>query len=143
MKISIASDHAGFNLKESIKDYLQNKYVAPIEVVDLGTHSTESVDYPIYGKACAEAVSNGSAELGIVVCGSGIGISIAANKVAGIRCALCVTEQMARMAKRHNNANMISLGANSVDEELAFKIVTAWLEEEFEGGRHERRVNML
>ncbi len=143
MKIAIASDHAGYNLKETIKEHFKDKYSTEVEVIDLGTESKESVDYPVYGKLCAEAVASGDSNLGIVICGTGIGISIAANKIPGIRCALCVNEQMARMAKRHNNANMISLGANIVDENLAISMINIWIEEEYEGGRHDRRLNML
>lgn len=140
MNIAIASDHGGFKLKEQIIDHLIKR---GISVMNLGTDSEESVDYPIYGKACAEAVASGAAELGIVVCGSGIGISIAANKVDKIRCGLCTSVEMAHLAKQHNNANMIALGGRITEPELAFKIVDEWLDTEFEGGRHKRRVDML
>ena len=106
MKIAIASDHGGYQLKEEIKKYLEGRN---IEVVDLGTNSEESVDYPIYGKACGEAVMSGKADRGIVCCGTGIGISIAANKVKGIRCALCTDVHMAEMSRRHNDSNVLSL----------------------------------
>ena len=114
-----------------------------IQIVDLGTDSEESVDYPDFGKACAEAVASGKADLGIVCCGTGIGISIAANKVKGVRCALCTSVEMAELTKRHNNANMLALGGRTTSPELAVEIVDAWLNNKFEGGRHARRVAML
>lgn len=142
MKIAFASDHAGYELKEKIKTYLKETR-KDIEQVELGTNSTESVDYPIYGEACAKEVASGKADLGIVCCGTGIGISIAANKVKGVRCGLCSTVEMAHMTKQHNNANMIALGGRLTEPELAYKIVDEWLDTEFEGGKHQRRVEML
>ena len=112
-------------------------------VLDLGTNSTESVDYPEYGKKCAEAVVSGQADRGIVCCGSGIGISIAANKVKGIRCALCTSVEMAELSRRHNDANMLALGGRTTEITLALNIVKKWLVTPFDGDRHERRVNML
>lgn len=141
MIIAIASDHGGFALKEKIKEYLRNR--EDIKIVDLGTNSEESVDYPIYGKACGEAVASGKADRGIVVCGTGIGISIAANKVRGIRCGLCTSVEMARLTRQHNDANMLALGGRTTDEELAIRITETWLDTEFEGGRHKRRTDML
>ncbi|MFQ7473382.1 MAG: ribose 5-phosphate isomerase B [Anaerovoracaceae bacterium] len=140
MKIAIASDHGGYQLKESVKNYLKTR---DIDVLDLGTDSEESVDYPVFGKACAEAVACGDADRGIVCCGTGIGISIAANKVKGIRCALCTDEHMAEMTRKHNDANMLAMGGRITDEQTALKITKAWLDTEFEGGRHQRRVDML
>ncbi len=140
MVIAVASDHGGFELKNKVREHLRKR---GIKVVDLGTDSEESVDYPIYGKACAEAVASGKADLGVVCCGTGIGISIAANKVKGIRCGLCTSVEMAELTKKHNNANMIALGGRTTDPELAMKIVDKWLDTEFEGGRHQRRVDML
>ena len=140
MKIAIASDHGGYSLKEAIQKYLQFRN---IEIIDLGTDSEKSVDYPVFGRACAEAVAKGEAERGIVCCGTGIGISIAANKVKGIRCALCTDVHMAEMAKKHNNANILALGGRTTEEKKALDIIAAWLDTEFEGGRHQRRVNML
>ena len=134
MKIAVASDHGGFALKELVKKHLEERGA---EVLDLGTHSEESVDYPIYGKRCAEAVASGEADLGVVCCGTGIGISIAANKVKGIRC------EMAHLTKQHNNANMIALGGRTTSPALALAIVDEWLDTDFEGGRHQRRVDML
>ena len=140
MKIALAADHGGFALKETIKEYLRSR---GIKIVDLGTHSEESVDYPIYGKACAEAVASGKADRGIVCCGTGIGISIAANKVKGIRCGLCTSVEMAEMTRKHNNANMLAMGGRTTDPDLAIEITKTWLDTEFEGGRHKRRTDML
>ena len=140
MKIATASDHGCFALKEEVKKHLMER---GIEVLDLGTHSEESVDYPVYGKACGQAVASGKADLGIVVCGTGIGISIAANKVKGIRCGLCTSVEMARLTKQHNNANILALGGRTTETGLAMEIVDTWLDTEFEGGRHQRRVDLL
>lgn len=140
MKIALGSDHGGYALKETIKKYLIERN---IEILDLGTDSEESVDYPKYGKATAEAVADGRADKGIVCCGTGIGISIAANKVKGIRCALCTDVNMAEMTKKHNDANMIAMGGRTTDPQTALEITAAWLDTEFEGGRHQRRIDML
>lgn len=140
MKIGIASDHGGFELKEYLKEYLKK---SGIEVSDFGTNSEEPVDYPIYGERCARAVANGEVERGVVCCGTGIGISIAANKVAGIRCALCTDENMARLSRQHNDANVLALGGRTTSNEEAQKILDAWLITEFEGGRHQRRIDMI
>ena len=140
MKIAIASDHGGFALKEAVKNHLMER---GFELEDLGTHTEESVDYPVYGKKCAEYVASGQAELGIVVCGTGIGIGIAANKVKGIRCAELVTPFMAEMAKKHNHANMVSLGGRILSAEQAIELVDIWLDSEEEHGRHDRRVELL
>lgn len=140
MKIAVASDHGGFKLKEEVKAHLLER---GLEVLDLGTHNEDSVDYPAYGKACGEAVVSGQADVGIVVCGTGIGISIAANKVKGVRCGLCTSVEMATLTKQHNNANVLALGGRTTETGLAMQIVDAWLDTEFEGGRHQRRVDML
>ena len=140
MKIAVAADHGGYKLKEKVKEHLLER---GIEVEDLGTHSEESVDYPIYGKLCGEAVASGQADLGVVVCGTGIGISIAANKVHGIRCGLCTSVEMAHLTKQHNNANILALRGRTTGEELAMEIVDEWLDTQYEGGRHQRRVEML
>ena len=140
MLIAIASDHGGFALKETIKEYLRER---GDKIVDLGTTSEESVDYPIYGKACGEAVASGKAERGIVVCGTGIGISIAANKVKGVRCGLCTSVEMAELTRQHNNANVLALGGRTTEPQLALDIVKTFLDTEFEGGRHKRRTDML
>ena len=125
MKIAVASDHGGYKLKEYLKKYLEEKGE---EVIDLGTDSEESVDYPVYGKACGEAVVSGKADRGIVCCGTGIGISIAANKVKGVRCALCTDVHMAEMSRKHNNANVLALGGRTTSDEDARKITEAWLD---------------
>ena len=140
MVVAVASDHGGFALKCKVVDHLVERGYG---VMDLGTDSEESVDYPIYGKSCGEAVASGLADLGVVVCGTGIGISMAANKVHGVRCGLCTSVEMAELTKKHNNANMIALGGRTTDPDLAIKIVDAWLDTEFEGGRHQRRIDML
>ena len=140
MKIAIASDHGGFELKENIKKYLAER---EIEVLDLGTDSEASVDYPIYGKACGEAVAEGKADRGIVCCGTGIGISIAANKVEGIRCSLCNDVTMAKLTRQHNDSNVLALGGRTTGLQTALDIVAAWLDTEFEGGRHQRRGDMI
>ena len=138
--IAIASDHGGYALKEHIKTYLAAKGV---ECQDFGTHSTESCDYPVFGRAAAEAVASGQCEKGIVICTTGIGISITANKVKGIRCALCGDPLSAELTRRHNNANMLAIGAGIIGPNLAERIVDAFLTAQFEGGRHERRVNLI
>lgn len=140
MKIAVAADHGGYELKQAVVDHLLARGE---EVIDLGTDSTESVDYPVYGVSCGEAVASGRADLGIVVCGTGIGISIAANKVHGIRCGLCTSVEMAHLTKQHNNANVLALGGRTTGKELALAIVDEWLDTPFEGGRHQRRVDML
>ena len=140
MKIAIGSDHGGLNLKNIIGEHLAEK---GIEVIDLGIKENESVDYPDYGLKVAETVVEGNADLGIICCGTGLGISIAANKVPGIRCAVVSDTFTAEMAKAHNNANMLALGERVVGVGLALKIVDTWLMTEFEGGRHERRVNKI
>ncbi len=140
MKLAVAADHGGYELKRSITAYLVDK---GIEVLDLGTGSPESVDYPAFGRSCGEVVASGEADAGIVICGTGIGVSIAANKVKGIRCALVVNVFMAEMAKKHNNANVIALGGRMLSDWEARDIVEAWLSAKFEEGRHRRRVDML
>ena len=140
MMIAIASDHGGFNLKEHIKAYLAAK---GFQCRDFGTDSTASCDYPVFGRAAAEAVASGECEKGIVICTTGIGISITANKVKGIRCALCADSLSAEMTRRHNNANVLAMGAGIVGPNLAERIVDTFLATEFEGGRHERRVNLI
>ena len=135
--IAIASDHGGYMLKEHIKAYLAAK---GITCEDFGTNSTDSCDYPDFAKPAAQAVANGQCETGIVICTTGIGISISANKVKGIRCALCTDTLTAEMTRRHNDANMLAMGAGIVGPILAERIVDTFLSTEFEGGRHARRV---
>ncbi len=124
-----------------MKKHIEDTY--GYKVIDLGTDSTESFDYPIAGEAVANCVAGGRADLGIVICGTGIGISLAANKVRGIRCAVCSEPYSAELSRRHNNSNMLAFGARVVGIELAKMIVDAWLKASFEGGRHQRRVDMI
>lgn len=135
--IAIGSDHGGYELKNHLVKYLTDK---GLEVRDYGTYSEDSVDYPDCARPVCEAVLGKTAERGILVCGTGIGISMAANKFHGIRAALCGDVFSAKMAKQHNNANILCLGGRVVGRELAFMIVDTWLNEDFEGGRHEARV---
>ena len=138
--IGIGSDHAAYAFKEEIKSYLKEKGFA---VKDYGTHSTERVDYPDYGKAVAEAVVSEECEKGLVFCGTGIGISISANKVPSIRAVVCSEPYSAKLSRLHNNTNVLALGARVVGIELAKMIIDIWLETPFEGGRHQKRVEMI
>ena len=140
MKISLGCDHGGYELKEIVKKHLENK---GIEVADVGTYGMDSVDYPDYGMQAALLVAKNEADKGIVICTTGIGISIAANKVKGVRCALCTDSYMAKMTRLHNDANMLALGAGIVGKNLALDIVDTWLDTEFEGGRHTKRVEKI
>ena len=140
MKIAIGADHAGYELKEKVRRWLVQH---GIEVDDLGTNSSESVDYPDYARAVAEEVSRKDAEFGILVCGSGIGMAIAANKVPGIRAANVTSEQEAELSRAHNDANVLTLGARLLDEHNAFQILDVWLSTPFAGGRHQRRVDKI
>ena len=138
--IAIGSDHGGYALKEEVKAHLAQR---GLEVRDFGTDSTESCDYPIFGAAVARAVASGEAERGIVVCSTGIGISIAANKVRGVRAALCGDLYSAEFCRRHNDANVLALGALVTGKGLALRIVDTFLDTTFEGGRHARRVGEI
>lgn len=138
--IAMGCDHGGYDLKERIKAYLEGKGYS---VKDCGCNSKESCDYPVFGQAAAEAVASGECDRGIVICTTGIGISIAANKVKGIRCALCYNSLAAEMSRRHNDANMLAMGAGMVGGNLAERIADVFLATEFEGGRHARRVNLI
>ena len=138
--IAIGSDHGGFALKQEIMKHLEAEGLA---CKDFGTYSEESCDYPVYGEAVARAVAAGECERGIVICGTGIGISISANKVRGIRAALCGDCYSAEMTRRHNDANILALGARVLGPGLALKIVDTFLSTEFEGGRHARRIAMI
>lgn len=140
MKIALASDHAGFELKNELVAYVAT---LGYETEDLGTHSLESVNYPTYGKLVGEAVASGRFDLGILVCGTGIGIGIAANKVPGIRCATCSEPYSAMLSRQHNDANILALGARVVGDGMAKLMVKSWLEAEFEGERHSLRINLL
>jgi ribose 5-phosphate isomerase B len=140
MKIAIGADHAGFQIKEKIKRQLEEMN---LEVADLGTNSIDSVDYPDFGAAVGREVAEGKAAQGIVVCGSGIGIALAANKIRGVRAAQAWNEETARLARQHNDANVLSIGARVVAEEEIPKIVAAWFEADFEGGRHQNRIDKI
>ena len=140
MKIAIGCDHAAYTFKEEIKAYLIGKGYT---VVDKGCYSEERADYPDHGIAVGEAVANGECERGVVICGSGIGISIAANKVKGVRCALCMDPTMARLSRQHNDANVLSMGARLINAELGKAIVDEWFTAEFEGGRHIGRIEKI
>ena len=140
MKIAIGCDHGGFELKEAVRGYLGERQI-PYE--DFGAYNTDSVDYaPIAAKA-ARAVAAGQADFGVLVCSTGIGISMAANKVKGIRAALCTNEFCAEMTRRHNNANILCMGGKVIDKETAVKLVDIFLHTEFEGGRHQRRIDQI
>jgi len=138
--IALASDHAGFELKDLIKEYLDDRgYVT----IDLGTNGPESVDYPDFGAAMGEAIESGKAEKGVLVCGSGIGISIAANRNPSVRAALVQDGLAARLSRQHNDANVVALGARLIGVETAYDCVDAFLTTEFEGGRHQRRIDKM
>ena len=140
MIIALGSDHAGFTYKEKIKQFLS---ALGHKVTDFGTHSEEPVDYPLFIRPVAEAVARGEAERGVVLGGSGNGEAMAANRVKGVRCALCWNAEAARLARQHNDANIISLGQRMMSEEEALEIVRVWLDTGFEGGRHLRRIQLL
>ena len=138
--IAIGADHGGFELKEAVKKHLEER---KIEYRDFGTYSGEAVDYPVIAKSVGEAVAKGEFECGILVCGTGIGMSIAANKVKGIRAACCSDTFSARFTKMHNNTNILCFGGRVIGAGLAIDVVDAYLDASFEGGRHEKRVNMI
>ena len=140
MKISMGCDHGGYPLKEFLKSWLQEQGHT---VVDCGTDSTDSCDYPVFGAAAAREVAEGRCERGIVICTTGIGISITANKVKGIRCALCSDPLSAEMTRRHNDANMLAMGAGMIGKNMAQRITEVFLSTPFEGGRHQRRVDLI
>ena len=140
MIISMGADHAGFSVKEEIREYLESKGYT---LLDKGAYSEESVDYPEFGHAVGNSVQSGESTKGIVVCGSGIGISMAANKVEGIRAALCTSAEHAQMSRLHNDANVLAIGARMTGYDVIIDIVDTWLSTGFEGGRHLRRVNKI
>jgi len=140
MKIAVGGDHAGYELKKIIGAHLKKQN---FEVMDLGTHSNDSTDYPPFAHAVAEAVANGDAELGILICGSANGVAITANKHKDIRCAICWEQELAELARAHNNANIAALPSRFISEDTALSIVDAFLNTEFEGGRHQRRVEKI
>ena len=138
--LAIASDHGGFELRQEVMKHLQER---GIEYTDFGCPTSDSCDYPKYGHLVAHAVADGKCDRGIIICGTGIGISIAANKVAGIRCAHCTDPLSAEMTRRHNDANILAMGARVIGPGLALKIVDTFLNTEFEGGRHARRIALI
>lgn len=138
--IAIGCDHGGINIKNAVIEYMKENGIA---YKDFGCYTTESVDYPVYAYQVAKTVADGEAELGIICCGTGIGVSMAANKVKGIRAAVCTDEFCAEMTRRHNNANVMCMGGRVIDEEKAVKLASIFLNTPFEGGRHEKRVNMI
>ena len=140
MKIAIGCDHGGYLLKQDILIWLEEH---DIDFEDVGCFSTESVDYPVYAEKVARAVAAGECSKGIVICTTGIGVSMAANKVKGIRAALCTNEFCAEMTRRHNNANILCMGGKVIDKETAVKLVDIFLHTEFEGGRHQRRIDQI
>ena len=140
MKIAIGNDHTATDMKRHIASYLEQK---GYELVNFGTDGEDRVDYPLYGKAVAEAVASGACDLGILICGTGIGISLAANKVRGIRAAVCSEPYSAEMTRMHNDSNIIAFGARVVGTAMAERIVDAFLEAQYEGGRHAARVDMI
>ena len=140
MKIAIGSDHAAYNEKKEIINYLISK---GLDILDLGTNSEDSVDYPIFGQKVAKSIINNVADRGIVICGTGIGISIAANRYKGIRATLCTSRVHAEMSRKHNNSNILALGARTTDLAKLKNIVDVWLNTDFEGGRHQDRINLI
>ena len=140
MKLAIGNDHSAVEMKKEIKKYLEDK---GIEVIDVGTNSTESFNYPISGYKVGKMVASGEVDGGVLICGTGVGISLAANKVEGVRAVVCSEPFSAKLSRMHNNTNVLAFGARVVGSELAKMIVDEWLDAEFEGGRHERRVNLL
>lgn len=140
MKIAIGCDHVGFELKDMVIKHLEEK---GIEYKDFGTFSTERTDYPIYAEAVAKAVVSSECEKGILICGTGVGISISANKVPGIRAVVCSEPYSALLSRQHNDTNILAMGARVVGGDLALMILDAWLSGEYEGGRHQRRVDMI
>ncbi|MGL5000262.1 MAG: ribose 5-phosphate isomerase B [Cetobacterium sp.] len=140
MKIALGADHGGFALKEIVKNHLEAK---GFEVLDKGSYSTDSVDYPTFAKSVAKSILEAEADFGILICGTGIGISIAANRFKGIRAALCSNTTMAKLTRQHNDANILALGARMTGDILALEIVDQFLETEFEGGRHLTRIEAI
>ncbi len=140
MKIAIGNDHVAVDMKNEIKEYLESK---GIEVIDVGTNSTERFNYPVSGYTVAHMVAGGEADCGVLICGTGVGISLAANKVHGIRACVCSEPYTAKLSKQHNNSNIIAFGARVIGIETAKMIVDEWLSAEYEGGRHQTRIDML
>lgn len=140
MKIAMGNDHSAVDMKNEIKAYVESK---GCEVIDFGTNSSESCDYPVYGEKVGRAVADGEADYGIAICGTGIGIGIAAGKVKGVRVCTCSEPYSARLSRMHNNTNVLTFGARVIGAEMAKMIVDEWLDNKYEGGRHQRRVDQL
>ncbi|MCD8121196.1 MAG: ribose 5-phosphate isomerase B [Clostridiales bacterium] len=140
MKIAMGNDHSAVDMKNAIKAYVEQK---GYEVIDFGTNTTESCDYPVYGEKVGRAVAAGEADYGIAICGTGIGIGIAASKVKGTRVCTCSEPYSARLSRQHNNTNVLTFGARVIGEEMAKMIVDEWLDNEYQGGRHQRRVDQV
>ena len=140
MKIAIGNDHTALEMKRAVKEHLEQR---GYEILDLGTDSSESCDYPVYGEKVGKAVASGQADLGIAICGTGVGISLAAGKVKGIRACVCSEPYTARLSRMHNDSNVLAFGARVIGIEMAKMITDAWLDATFEGGRHQRRVDMI
>ena len=140
MKIAIGNDHAAVDMKLGVKAHLESR---GIEVIDMGTHTSDSCDYPVYGEKVGRAVASGEADLGIAICGTGVGIAMAAGKVKGIRACVCSEPCTARLSRMHNDSNVLAFGARVIGIEMAKMITDAWLDATFEGGRHQRRVDMI
>ena len=140
MKIAIGNDHTALEMKRAVKEHLEQR---GYEILDLGTDSSESCDYPVYGEKVGKAVASGQADLGIAICGTGVGISLAAGQVKGIRACVCSEPYTARLSRMHNDSNVLAFGARVIGIEMAKMITDAWLDATFEGGRHQRRVDMI
>ena len=140
MKIAIGNDHTALEMKRAVKEHLEQR---GYEILDLGTDSSESCDYPVYGEKVGKAVASGQADLGIAICGTGVGISLAAGKVKGIRACVCSEPYTARLSRMHNDSNVLAFGGRVIGIEMAKMITDAWLDATFEGGRHQRRVDMI
>jgi len=140
MKLAFGSDHAGYDYRQMLMEHAKE---LGHEVIDMGPFSKESCDYPVYGKAVAEAVSKGEADRGILICGTGFGISLAANRMKGIRCVNASEEYTVKLSRHHNNSNMISIGARVVGTEKAISLMDTFLTEEFDGARHQRRIDLV
>jgi len=140
LKIALASDHAGYALKKELEGWLKDR---GHEIRDFGTYTEESCDYAVYGYRASKAVADGEFDRGILICGTGIGMSLAANKVKGIRCVVCSEPFSAKLSRNHNDSNVLAMGSRVVGSELAKMIVEIWLENEFEGGRHQRRIDLV
>lgn len=140
MKIAIGNDHTGVELKQIIKEFVEQE---GYEVIDFGVNTTQSCDYPVYGEQVGRAVVTGQADLGIAICGTGVGISLAANKVEGVRACVCSEPYTAKLSRMHNNTNVLAFGSRVVGTEMAKMITKEWLDAEFEGGRHQRRVDLI